>query len=165
MKFTELSLQGAYLIELEPLHDHRGYFARTFCMKEFAAHGLATNFVQCSTSFNLKKGLIRGLHYQATPYEETKIVRCIRGKIFDVLVDLREQSPTFKQWLGFELSAENGRTLYIPKGFAHGYQVLEDNSEVFYMMDEFYVPNSAREILPHVIMGFSAWPLDVCSLS
>lgn len=151
MKFTPLPLQGAFLIEMEPKHDERGYFARTFCTKEFAQHHLVTDFIQCSTSFNHKKGLIRGMHYQAAPHEETKLVRCTKGGIHDVIIDIREDSPTFQQWYGIDLTAENGKMLYIPKGFAHGYQVLEDNSEVFYMMDTAYVPEAAREISPSYI--------------
>lgn len=148
MKFTKLPLSGAFLIEIEPRHDERGYFARTFCTKEFAEHNLVTHFIQCSTSFNKKKGLIRGMHYQAAPHEETKLVRCTKGAIHDVIIDIRENSPTYQQWYGVDLTAENGKMLYIPKGFAHGYQVLEDNSEVFYMMDTGYVPEAAREISP-----------------
>lgn len=160
MLFTELSLKGAYLIELEPRHDERGHFARTFCSKEFATHGLITNFVQCSTSHNLQKGLIRGLHFQAEPYQETKLVRCTQGAIFDVIVDLRNDSPTYKKWYGVELTATNGKMLYIPKDFAHGFQVIENKSDVFYMMDEFYVPGSAREISPFSTeINTLRWPL------
>jgi len=161
MKFTPLALPGAYLIELESKHDDRGYFARTFCINEFAKYNLSTHFVQCSTSFNKNKGLIRGMHYQDAPHQETKLVRCIRGSIFDVMIDIRKGSPTYNQWYGMELSADNGRMFYIPKGFAHGYQVLEDNSEVFYMMDEFYVPETAREISAHRAGADKIhWPLN-----
>lgn len=157
MKFTELPLKGAFLIESEHKHDERGYFARTFCVNEFLTHGLIKDFVQCSTSFNKKKGLIRGMHYQIAPYEETKLVRCTKGSIFDVIIDIREKSPTVNQYFGVELNSHNGKMLYIPKGFAHGYQVLEDESEVFYMMDQFYVPQAAREISSN-IKDF-IWPL------
>ena len=146
MKFTPLPLQGAYLIELEPHKDERGYFARTFCTEEFAEHGLVTNFTQMSTSFNNTKGQIRGMHYQEAPYEETKIVRCTRGSIYDVMVDLRESSPTYNQWHGDVLSEKNGKIFYIPKGFAHGYKTLEDDTELFYMMDEAHHQESAKEI-------------------
>lgn len=146
MKFTPLPLKGAYLIELEPHKDERGYLARTFCEQEFADHGLVTTFVQMSTSLNHKKGQIRGMHYQESPYEETKIVRCTRGAIYDVMVDLRKTSPTYNQWYGEVLSADNGKIFYIPKGFAHGYKTLEDNTELFYMMDEIYVKEAAREL-------------------
>lgn len=162
MKFIELPLKDLYLIEMEPKHDERGYFARTFCTNEFAEHGLISQFVQCSTSYNIKKGLIRGMHFQISPYEETKLVRCTRGGIFDVIIDLRPQSPTYKKSYGIELTAENGNALYIPKGFAHGYQVLEDGSEVFYMMDEFYFPGSAREISPFSAeIELPKWPLEI----
>ena len=146
MKFTALPLEGAYLIEIESHEDERGYFARTFCVEEFAAHVLVTNFVQMSTSFNIQKGQIRGMHYQESPYEETKIVRCTRGAIYDCMVDLRKNSPTYNQWYGEVLSADNGKMFYIPKGFAHGYKTLEDNTELFYMMDRVYVKEAAREI-------------------
>lgn len=160
MRFTELPLQGAYLIELEHRYDERGYFARTFCTQEFAQYGLATQFVQCNTSYNLQRGLIRGLHYQANPHAETKLVRCTQGAIFDVMVDLRVHSPTYKQSFGIELSAKNGKALYIPKDFAHGFQVLEEGSEVFYMMDAFYVPEAAREISPFSTdIQTPLWPL------
>ncbi|MEN8237069.1 MAG: dTDP-4-dehydrorhamnose 3,5-epimerase family protein [Pseudomonadota bacterium] len=146
MKFTPLPLQGAYLIELDPHHDERGYFARTFCNAEFAEHGLVTNFIQMSTSFNKTKGQIRGMHYQEAPYEETKIVRCTRGSVYDVMVDLRENSSTYNQWYGDVLSEDNGRMFYIPKGFAHGYKTLDDNTELFYMMDQVYVKDNTVEI-------------------
>lgn len=146
MKFIPLDLVGAYVIEQERHVDERGYFARTFCVEEFQKHGLVTDFIQMSTSFNHQKGQIRGMHFQAAPYEETKIVRCTRGAIFDVMVDLREDSPTYNQWYGDVLSSENGRMFYVPKGFAHGYKTLEDNTELFYMMDQVYVKDAAREM-------------------
>lgn len=146
MKFTELPLAGAYLIELAPHDDERGYFARTFCTAEFSVHGLVTNFIQMSTSLNKQKGQIRGMHYQEEPFSETKIVRCTRGAIYDVMVDLRKDSPTYNEWYGIELSANNGKMFYIPKGFAHGYKTLEENTEIFYMMDQVYVREAAREV-------------------
>ena len=146
MKFTPLPLKGAFLIELDRHQDERGYFARTFCREEFLAKGLVTDFIQMSTSFNKKKDQIRGMHYQEAPYAETKIVRCTAGSIYDVMVDLRQGSPTYHQWYGDVLSAENGKMFYIPKGFAHGYKVLEDNTELFYMMDQVYMKEAAREI-------------------
>lgn len=162
MKFKELPLKGAFLIEMDRKQDERGHFARTFCTKEFETQGLISHFVQCSTSFNLKKGLIRGMHFQVSPYAETKIVRCTQGSIYDVIIDLRENSPTYQKSYGVCLSAENGDTLYIPKGFAHGYQVLQDHSEVFYMMDEFYVPEAAREISPFSKeIDLPVWPLEI----
>jgi len=146
VKFLELPLSGAFLIEQERHHDERGFFARTFCEKEFAAQGLVTNWIQMSTSFNTQKGQIRGMHYQEAPYEETKIVRCTRGAIYDIMVDLRKDSRTYNQWFGEVLSADNGKMFYIPKGFAHGYKTLEENTELFYMMDQIYVKEAAREI-------------------
>lgn len=148
MKFTPLKLGGAYLIEQERHTDSRGFFARTFCEYEFEAVGLVTRFVQMSTSLNSSAGQIRGMHYQEAPYGETKIVRCTQGAIFDVMVDIRKDSPTYNHWYGDVLSAENGKMFYIPKGFAHGYKTLTDNTEVFYMMDQIYVKDSAREIDP-----------------
>jgi dTDP-4-dehydrorhamnose 3,5-epimerase len=144
MQFIPTKLQGAYIIELEKLEDERGFFARTWCEQEFANFGLDPKIVQCSISFNWKKGTLRGMHLQLPPGAETKLVRCIRGAIYDVIVDLRPNSPTFKQWIAVELTAENRKTLYIPQGFAHGFQTLEDNSEVFYQMSEFHQPELAR---------------------
>lgn len=146
MIFTETKLKGAYLIEPERLEDERGFFARTFCVQEFEANGLNPRVVQCSISYNKKKGTLRGMHYQAAPHAEVKVVRCTRGSIYDVVIDLRPQSATFKQWLAVELTADNRRMLYIPEGFAHGFQTLEDGTEVFYQMSEFYHPESARGI-------------------
>jgi dTDP-4-dehydrorhamnose 3,5-epimerase len=146
MTFKELPLKGAYLIELDKHIDERGYFARTFCKQEFTTHGLVTDFIQMSTSFNKNRGQIRGMHYQEEPYAETKIVRCTKGSIYDVMVDLRKGSPTYNQWYGEELSADNGKMFYIPKGFAHGYKTLKDDTEIFYMMDEVYIKEAAREL-------------------
>ena len=144
MKFTETELKGAFIIEPERLEDERGFFARVFCEKELAARGLETRFVQCSISFNRLKGTLRGLHYQAHPHEETKIVRCTRGVIYDVIVDLRRQSRTYGKWLGIELSAENRRMLYIPQGFAHGFQTLENDCEMLYQISVEYNSASFR---------------------
>jgi len=146
MIFTETKLKGAYIIEPERLDDERGFFARTFCQEEFKAHGLNPRVVQCNISFNKKRGTLRGMHYQVAPYEEAKLVRCTMGTIHDVALDLRPDSLTFKQWIGVELSAENRRMLYIPEGFAHGFQTLEDNTEVFYQVSEFYHPESTRGV-------------------
>jgi dTDP-4-dehydrorhamnose 3,5-epimerase len=145
MKFLSLPLSGAYLIEPEKHQDNRGYFARNFCTKEFDKHGLVTYFVQMSTSFNYHKGQIRGMHYQDKPHEETKIVSCRRGSVYDVIIDLRFGSDTFNQWYGVVLSEKNSKMLYIPKGFAHGYKTLEDSTTLFYMMDTEYVKTSSRE--------------------
>jgi dTDP-4-dehydrorhamnose 3,5-epimerase len=144
MKFLTLPLSGAYLIEMERHEDGRGYFSRMFCKEEFKNQGLVTDFIQMSTSFNHKKGQIRGMHYQESPYEETKIVRCTQGSIYDIILDLRSESSTYNQWYGSVLSAENGKMFYIPKGFAHGYKTLEDNTELCYMMDQIYVKEAAK---------------------
>ncbi len=144
MRFVELGIPGAWLVELERRADERGSFARTFCAREFAARGLATSFVQTSLSTNLRRGTLRGLHWQAASHEEAKLVRCVRGRIYDVLVDVRPGSHIFRQHLGLELSAAAGNALYIPAGVAHGFLTLEDDSEVHYAMDTFHAPESAR---------------------
>ena len=146
MKFTETRLPGAYIIDIEPVEDDRGFFARSWCKNEFAAQGLNTSLAQCNISFNKKKGTLRGLHYQERPYEEAKLVRCTRGAIYDVIVDLRPDSPVRRAWIAVELSADNGRTFYIPKGFAHGFQTLTDDAEVLYHMSEFYHPEAAHGV-------------------
>lgn len=146
MHFIETELKDAFIIEPEPIEDERGFFARIFCEEEFKKRGINFKIVQCNISFNKKKGIIRGMHYQIPPYEEAKIVYCIRGAIYDVIIDLRSNSPTYKKWIAVELSAENRRMLYIPKGFAHGFQTLKDNTELFYLMSEFYHPEYAQGI-------------------
>ena len=146
MKFLPTPLAGAYLIELEQLDDERGFFARSFCQNEFKAHGLDPVVAQCNVSFNRKRGTLRGLHYQAAPHAEAKLVRCTRGAVWDVIVDLRKGSLTVRQWHAAELTADNRRALYIPAGFAHGFQTLADDSEVLYQMSEFYHPESARGV-------------------
>jgi len=142
--FTETKLAGAYVIELERRTDPRGFFARTFCQQEFEAHGLKTEVVQCNVSFNKHKGTLRGMHYQAAPFGEAKLVRCTSGSIYDVIIDLRAASATFKQYFAVELSAENRRMLYIPEDFAHGFQTLQDDTEVFYQMAQRYSAEHAR---------------------
>ena len=144
MIFHPKALAGLFLIEPERLSDERGFFARAWCRDEFEEHGLETQLEQCNISFNRSRGTLRGLHYQARPYEEAKLVRCTMGAIWDVAVDLRPDSDTFTQWVAETLSAENRRMLFIPKGFAHGYITLEDSSEVFYQVSESYHPESAR---------------------
>jgi dTDP-4-dehydrorhamnose 3,5-epimerase len=146
LKFTETKLKGAYIIEPELITDERGFFARSWCQKEFTERGLNANLVQCNISFNLKKGTLRGMHYQAKPYEEAKLVRCTMGAIYDVIIDLRPESSTFKQWIAVELTAENRKMLYIPEGMAHGFQTLVDSTEVFYQMSEFYQAESASGV-------------------
>ena len=144
MKFIETPLKGAYVIEIDSISDNRGFFARSWCEQEFSDHGLNSNLVQCNISFNTKKGTLRGMHYQIKPHEEAKLVRCTQGLIYDVIVDIRQDSPTFKSWYGVNLGASNRKMLYIPEGFAHGFQTLEDNTEVFYQMSNFYHGESAR---------------------
>ena len=146
VKFTPLRLEGAFIVDLEPTQDRRGFFARTWCAQEFKNYGLVSHISQCSFSSNLKYGTLRGMHYQAEPYPETKIVRCTSGAIYDVILDIRPESPTFKQWEAFELSAENMRSLYIPPGFAHGFQSLVDHSEVLYMVTEHYRPDYSASV-------------------
>jgi dTDP-4-dehydrorhamnose 3,5-epimerase len=159
MIFLPSHLSGAYVIEPQRLEDERGFFARTFCQAEFTAHGLKSNFVQCNVSFNIRRGTLRGMHYQAQPHEEAKLVRCTQGAIFDVIIDLRKDSETYKQWLGVELTAVERRMLYVPQGFAHGFQTLEDNSEVFYQMAEVYSPAHARGARWNDPAFNVAWPL------
>jgi dTDP-4-dehydrorhamnose 3,5-epimerase len=145
VQFKQTKLKGAYIIDLEPRVDERGFFARTFCQEEFSRQGLNPRVVQCSVSYNPRKGTLRGLHYQIAPFSETKLVTCLSGSIYDVIVDLRPNSPTYCQWLGIELNARRPRSmLYIPENFAHGFQTLENDTEVFYQMSEFYHPESAR---------------------
>ena len=146
MIFTQLSLQGAYIVDIEPREDERGHFARSFCTEEFARSGLKNGVAQCNISFNRRKGTLRGMHFQAPPKAEAKLVRCTRGRVHDVIVDLRDGSPTFARWVAVELSEGNSRMVYVPEGFAHGFQTLVDNSEVFYQMFESYSPEHARGI-------------------
>lgn len=142
MIFTETKLRGAFLIELDKKEDERGFFARAWCRNEFREHGLVDDFVQVNLSYNRRKGTLRGMHFQAEPHAEVKLMRCIRGAIFNAIVDLRPTSPTFRQWFGTELTAQNRRMLYVPKGFANGYLALEDESEVLYSVSSFYHPES-----------------------
>lgn len=144
MIFTETRLKGAFIIDIEPIGDERGFFARSWCGKEFGEAGLNSNLRQCSISFNKKRGTLRGMHYQVAPFPEAKLVRCTMGKIYDVIIDMRKESDTYRQWISVELSAQNRRMLYVPENFAHGFQTLEDNTEVFYQMSEFFHPECAR---------------------
>ena len=146
MKFTEVGIPGAWLIELEPIADDRGWFARMYCAEEFAAHGLDPAVAQCNASFSVSAGTLRGMHYQAEPHGEAKLVRCVGGAIFDALVDLRPDSPAYCRWTGHELSAANGRMLYAPVGTAHGFVTLADDTEVLYQMSRRYVPDAARGV-------------------
>jgi dTDP-4-dehydrorhamnose 3,5-epimerase len=146
MRFVETPLRGAFIVELEKREDSRGFFARAFCEKELSANGLVARFVQVNNSFSKRKGTLRGMHYQLPPQAETKLVRCVRGSLFDVILDLRQGSPSFGRSYGTELSAENRRMMYVPKGFAHGFISLTDDSEAFYFADEFYAPAAERGI-------------------
>jgi len=146
MIFTQLQLPGIYIIEPEPINDERGFFARSFCRQEFIEHGLNPCIAQCNISFNPYKGTLRGLHYQNAPYPEAKVVTCIRGAIYDVFIDLRQDSPAYLQWGAVILRAPDRRMLYLPEGFAHGFQTLEDDTEVLYRISEFYHPECARGI-------------------
>jgi dTDP-4-dehydrorhamnose 3,5-epimerase len=158
MKFTETKLKGAYVIELDEIGDSRGFFARSWCQEEFATMGLNSNLVQCNISFNLHEGTLRGMHYQIAPYEEAKLVRCTAGAIHDVIIDLRPSSETYKMWVAIELTAKNRKGLYIPEGIAHGFQTLEDYSEVFYQMSEFYHSESARGVKWDDLAFSINWP-------
>jgi dTDP-4-dehydrorhamnose 3,5-epimerase len=146
MIFTETPLKGAYLIDMEKRGDERGFFARAFCVQEFADHGLSSQIVQANNSLSARKGTLRGMHYQLAPKAETKVVRCLRGALHDILLDLRPDSPTFGQSFGAELTADNRRMMYVPKGFAHGFITLADDTEAFYLVDEFYAPQAERGV-------------------
>lgn len=161
MKFTETKLNGAYIVELEPRTDERGFFARTWCAKEFGKVGLNTKLVQQNMSLTLKRGTLRGMHFQTSPHQETKVVRCTKGKIFDVIIDLRKNSPTYTQWFGIELSADNYKMLYIPKDFAHGFLTLEDNTEVTYLVTEFYTPSADSGVRYNDPAFNIKWPIPV----
>jgi dTDP-4-dehydrorhamnose 3,5-epimerase len=165
MIFTELQLKGAFLVEIEPRPDDRGLFARTYCEREFADHGLPTRFVQCNTSLNSLRGTLRGMHFQVEPRPEAKLVRCTQGAIFDVIVDLRRDSATFKKWYGVELTADNRKALFIPFDLAHGFQTLVEGSEVLYQMSEFYEQTLARGVRWNDPAFAIEWPLPSPILS
>jgi len=160
MIFTETPLAGAFVIEPELLEDARGFFARTWCERELEARGLVTRIAQCSTSFNKRKGTLRGMHYQAPPLAETKIVRCIRGSMYDVIIDLRPKSPSFARHFAIVLTADNRKMLYVPGGFAHGFQTLEDDTEVLYQISEFYSSAYARGVRWDDPAFGIRWPSD-----
>lgn len=165
MRFEETPLAGAFVIEIEPHADDRGFFARAYCAREFEEHGLEPRVVQANLSYNRSKGTLRGMHYQAPPAGEAKLVRCIRGAIHDVIVDLRRDSPTYLQHVGVDLTAENRRALFVPALFAHGFQTLEDEVEVFYQVSEFYTPGAERGLRhDDPALGIS-WPLPVSEIS
>jgi dTDP-4-dehydrorhamnose 3,5-epimerase len=165
MIFTQTPLAGAFIITPDLIEDERGFFARTFCRREFEANGLNPNLVQCNISFNKQKGTLRGMHYQVAPHAEVKLVRCTAGAIYDVIIDLRAESPTFRQWISVELTAENHHQLYVPEGFAHGYETLTDNTEVAYQVSEFYSPESERGIRWDDPAFVVSWPLPVAAVS
>jgi len=161
MKFEETKLPGVFEIQIEPKADDRGFFARSWCRKEFEAHGLDARTAQCNISFNRRKGTLRGVHYQVPPYSEAKVVRCTHGSIYDVIVDLRPHSPTFKQWTAIVLTAEKRNMAYVPENCAHGFLTLEDETEVFYLMSEFYDAASARGVRFDDPAFGIAWPATV----
>ena len=165
MKFFETELKGSYIIELEKLEDERGFFTRVWDERIFQNKKLNSKLVQISFSFNNKKGTIRGMHFQEKPFEETKIVRCTKGKIFDVIIDLRSNSKTYKKWISIELNSNDSKMIYIPEGFAHGFQTLEDNSEVFYQISEFYHPEYSKGIKWNDEEFGIQWPLRNSSIS
>ena len=165
MIFEETVLPGVYLIHLERQEDERGFFARSWCREAFRERGLNPHLVQCNISYNHTKGTLRGMHFQAAPHEEAKLVRCTRGAIYDVALDLRPASPTHTRWLGVELTAENYRMLYVPEGFAHGFQTLEEKSEIFYQMSEFYAPEAARGVRWNDPAFGIEWPLPNPTMS
>jgi dTDP-4-dehydrorhamnose 3,5-epimerase len=165
MKFTETELKGAFIINVERLEDERGFFARTWCRQEFETHGLNPGLAQCNISYNRKRGTLRGMHYQAAPHEEAKLVRCTRGAIYDVIIDLRPGSQTFKRWAGLELNEHNRRMLYIPEGFAHGFLTLRDDTEVFYQMSVPYSAEHARGVRWNDPAFGIQWPEEVSIIS
>lgn len=165
MQFHKTTLYDVRLIHLELARDSRGFFARTFCVDEFTAQGLETNFVQHSISFSTRKGTLRGMHYQREPHSEVKVVRCLKGAVWDVVIDIRLDSPSYRRWEGFELSSANGHQLYIPKGFAHGFQTLSDDVEVSYLISQSYAPEAARGIRYDDPAFSIRWPLSVTEIS
>jgi dTDP-4-dehydrorhamnose 3,5-epimerase len=165
MRFSATTLKGVYTVEPQPHEDIRGLFARIFCAREFQDQGLTSAFVQCNTSWNVRKGTVRGMHYQLAPASEVKLVRCTSGALWDVIVDLRPDSPTYLQHFGVELTSTNRRALYIPQMFAHGFQTLEDGTEVFYQMSDFYAPELARGLRYNDPKLAIKWPLAVVCVS
>lgn len=165
MIFTETKLKGAFILDLELREDNRGAFARTFCMNEFEAHGLKPTVAQCNLSYNYKAGTMRGMHYQVAPACETKLVRCTKGAIYDVIIDMRPESPTYMQHIGVELTADNHRALYVPEMFAHGYLALTDGAEVAYQVGEFYTPGYERGLRYDDPAFGIEWPMAVTVIS
>ncbi|MCC6345744.1 MAG: dTDP-4-dehydrorhamnose 3,5-epimerase, partial [Nitrospirales bacterium] len=165
MIFRETGLKGAFLIEPERIQDERGYFIRTWCRREFESRGLDPRLVQCNISYTRSRGTLRGMHYQEEPYGEAKLVRCIRGELYDVIIDLRPGSPTYREWLPVTLTERNGMMLYIPEGFAHGFLTLQDDTEVFYQMSEYYRPDRAKGVRWNDPAFGIRWPLEVKVIS
>jgi dTDP-4-dehydrorhamnose 3,5-epimerase len=165
MIFTESPLSGAYLVDMERLTDERGFFARSYCAEEFAARGLGPELRQCSVSYNARKGTLRGMHYQGPPHEEHKLVRCTAGAIFDVIVDIRTASPTYRRWYGAELTQDNRRSLFIPPGFAHGFMSLTDGAEVYYMISVVHAPKFSRGVRWNDPAFAIEWPLAPAVIS
>lgn len=161
MNFTETNLKGAYIIDIRRIEDERGFFARGFCQNEFKTFNLNPNMVQLNIAFNHRRGTLRGMHFQKAPWEEAKLIRCTKGAIYDVIIDLRQDSPTHGEWIGAELTEENRRMLYAPEGFAHGYQTLEDNTEIYYQTSQFYAPESATGVRFDDPVFTVRWPLSV----
>lgn len=158
-------MKGAFVIEIEKLSDERGFFARSWCQKELKDHGLASKVVQANVSYNRKKGTLRGMHYQVAPYQECKLIRCTRGAIYDVIIDLRADSLTYKQWIGVELTADNYTMIFVPEDFAHGFQTLSDETEITYQVSQFYTPGSEKGIrFDDPAFGIQ-WPLEVTMIS
>jgi dTDP-4-dehydrorhamnose 3,5-epimerase len=165
MQFQQTDLEGAWLVLVDPLRDNRGFFARTFCVDEFAKQGLETRYPQHSISMSSRRGTVRGMHFQREPHCEVKLVRCVKGTIWDVIIDIRKNSPTYRRWQAFELSERNNHQIYIPKGFAHGFQALSDNAEVNYLISERYVPDLAGGIRYNDPIFDIQWPLPVGAIS
>jgi dTDP-4-dehydrorhamnose 3,5-epimerase len=163
--FTEIKIAGAYVVELDRKEDDRGFFARGWCRREFAERGLNPRVLQMNVGYSHRKGTLRGLHFQLAPHTEVKMVRCTRGAIYDVLVDLRPESPSFKRWLAVELTPENGRMLYVPEGCAQGYQTLVDGTEMYYFTTSFFAPEAARGVrYDDPVFGIE-WPLEIAAIS
>jgi len=165
MKFLETPLKGAFIIDLEKREDERGFFARTWCRNEFESHGIYRLPVQSNLSYNKKAGTMRGMHYQASPFQESKLLRCVSGSVYDAIIDLRKDSPTFMQWFGIELNEENGIALFIPEDFAHGFMTLKDNSEIMYQVSAFYTPGSERIVRYNDPSFNIQWPMEATIIS
>lgn len=165
MVFRETGLVGAYIIEIEKIEDNRGFYGRAWCQKQFERHGLIGHFVQANVIVNKSKGTLRGLHYQIAPYEEVKLFRCTRGAIYDVIVDVRPESPTYKQWVGIELQSETYKMVYVPRGFAKGFVTLEDDTEINYLVSQVYSPEHERGIRYDDPAFGIKWPVDIRVMS